>query len=348
MPKHARTDKRTEEFLEDEYPDAVESLEPEVVAPLLFDDERSAQAGMVVAEQTGKRGRHGDRADRPELSAQQKKSRRMRRLLIVVVILLIALIGALGYFTWMLFQESQNLATQQAQQQSDQEVDALQGSEAQDASTATAKTTEVPDLAQLMGMTEDEAVDALKRGATVSSERQVNEEGNPMKRSLTVALTDEPADSRLGTPTVYLGLDEDDAVVMSGYSAAMSALGFGTLSFADAVKNENIVEKTLGEAGIKVEAGTAELPEDKADYSTYASDGTTLVQEKCSFSGTVELDGAEYNWSAVLVYDYKLANASGNLADTIRQIYLYLETPGAEAEEPEATEAEGEGEGEPA
>ena len=95
MPKHARTDKRTEEFLEDEYPDAVESLEPEVVAPLLFDDERSAQAGMVVAEQTGKRGRHGDRADRPELSAQQKKSRRMRRLLIVVVILLIALIGAI-------------------------------------------------------------------------------------------------------------------------------------------------------------------------------------------------------------------------------------------------------------
>lgn len=342
MPKHARTDKRTEEFLENEYPDAVESLEPEVSGPLLFDDEQPVQAGMVVAEQAGKRGRHGDRADKPELSAQQKKSRRMRRLLIVVVVLLVVLIGALGYFTWMLFQESQNLATQQAQQQSDQEVDALQGSEAQDASTVITKTTEVPDLAQLMGMTEDEAIDALKRGATVSSERQVNEEGNPMKRSLTVALTDEPADSRLGTPTVYLGLDEDDAIVMSGYSAAMSALGFGTLSFADAVKNENIVEKTLGEAGIQVEAGTVKLPEDKADYSTYASDGTTLVQEKCSFSGTVDLDGAEYNWSAVLVYDYKLANASGNLADTIRQIYIYLETPGAEAEEPEAAEDEGE------
>lgn len=333
MPKHARTDKRTEEFLEDEYPDAVESLEPEVSAPLLFDDEEPVQAEMVIAEQAAARGRHGNKKPKPELSAQQRKSRRMRRLLIAVVILLVGLIGALGYFTWMLFQESQNLATQQAQQQSDQEVDALSQNEAQDASTATAKTTEVPDLSVLMGMTEDEAVKELKRGATVSSERQVNEEGNPVKRSLTVALTDEPADSRLGTPTVYLGLDEDDSIVMTGYSAAMSALGFGSLSFTDAVKNENIVEKTLGEAGIQVDAGTVELPEDKSEYSTYASDGTTLVQERSSFSGTVEIGGTEYNWSAVLMYDYKLANASGNLADTIRQIYIYLETPGAEVTE---------------
>lgn len=342
MPKHARTDSNTEEFLEDEYPDAVESLEPDVSAPMLIGDREPAQAGMVVAEQKGGRGRHGDKKLKPELSAQQRKSRRMRRLLIVVVVLLVALIGALGYFTWMLFQESQNLATQQAQQQSDQEVEALQGSEAQDASTIATKTTEVPDLSQLMGMTQDEAVAALKRGATVTSERQVNEEGNPVKSSLTVALTDEPADSRLGTPTVYLGLDEDGTIVMTGYSAAMSALGFGTLSFADAVKNENIVEKTLGEAGIQVEAGSAKLPEDKSEYSTYASDGTTLVQEKCSFSGTVVIDEVEYNWSAVLMYDYKLANASGNLADTIRQIYIYLETPGAEIEEPAEGEADAE------
>ena len=341
MPKHARTDKHTEEFLEDEYPDAVENLEPEVSGPILFPDQAPVQSAMVVSERDVKRGRHGGKAPKTGVSAQQRKSRRQRILLIIVVILLIALIGALGCFMWMWFQESQNLATQQTLQQSDQEVEALQQNEAQDASTVTAKTTEVPDLSQLIGMTEDEAIAALKRGATVSSERQVNEEGNPVKRSLTVALTDEPADSRLGTPTVYLGLDEDDVIVMSGYSAAMSALGFGTLSFADAVKNENIVEKTLGEAGIQVEAGTVELPEDKADYSTYASDGTTLVQERCSFSGVVELDGTEYDWSAVLIYDYKLANASGNLADTIRQIYIYLETPGAAVDETASEEDAG-------
>lgn len=337
MPKHARTDESTEQFFEDEYPDAVESLEPDVSEPSLFGSQEFQTTEMVVAEQGEERGRHGSAGEKPELSAQQRKSRRMRRLLIAVVVLLIVLIGALGYFTWTLFQESQNLAIQQAQRQSDQEADAL-GSDAQDASTATTKTTEVPNLAKLMGMTEEETIAALKRGATVSSERQVDETGNPVKRSLTVALTDEPADSRLGTPTVYLGLNEDGTVVMTGYSAAMSALGYGSKSFAAAVQDDGIVERTLGEAGIEVAEGTVALPEDKKEYSTYASDGKTLVQEKCSFAGTVEIDGTEYRWSAVLLYDYKLANASGNLADTIRQIYIYLETPGAEAEEPESAD----------
>ena len=76
--------------------------------------------------------------------------------------------------------------------------------------------------------------------------------GNAVKKSVTVALTAEPADSRSGTPTVYLGLDADGKVVQAGYSAATASLGYGSLSFADAVKNEHIVEKTLREAGVNV------------------------------------------------------------------------------------------------
>ena len=48
------------------------------------------------------------------------------------------------------------------------------------------------------------------------------------------------------------------------------------------------------------------------------------MKESCSFSGTVDLAGAAHEWSAVLLYDYKTANASGNLADTIRIIYVYI------------------------
>ena len=55
-----------------------------------------------------------------------------------------------------------------------------------------------------------------------------------MKKSVTVALTAEPADSRSGTPTVYLGLDADGKVIQAGYSAATASLGYGSLSFADA------------------------------------------------------------------------------------------------------------------
>ena len=101
----------------------------------------------------------------------------------------------------------------------------------------------------------------MGRGATVTATREVNEEGNPIKTSLTVALTEEPADTRSGTPTVYLGLDEEGKVVQAGYSAPLASLGFGSLSFADAVSNEHVVEKTLQEAGIPVEEGAAVLPE---------------------------------------------------------------------------------------
>ena len=48
------------------------------------------------------------------------------------------------------------------------------------------------------------------------------------------------------------------------------------------------------------------------------------MKENCSFSGTVDLDGAEHEWSSVLLYDYATANMSGNLADTIRIIYVYI------------------------
>ncbi|MEG1042436.1 MAG: hypothetical protein RSE94_21195, partial [Pseudomonas sp.] len=78
------------------------------------------------------------------------------------------------------------------------------------------------------------------------------------------------------------------------------------------------------EAGLVIPAGSVVLPKDKAAYCTYATDGTTLVKENCPFSGAAEVNGARYTWSAVLTYDYTAANASGNLADTIRQVYIYI------------------------
>ena len=48
------------------------------------------------------------------------------------------------------------------------------------------------------------------------------------------------------------------------------------------------------------------------------------MKESCSFNGTADIDGAAHEWSSVLLYDYTTANASGNLADTIRTIYVYI------------------------
>lgn len=299
------------------YPDAFESLEPVEAPPLLFADD------MPVAP-VEPQGRHG-KPTKPPIPTHQRKSRRMRRILIVVILLLIVLLGALGYYTFRLVDESQTLAAQQTQaQQSSQESTAIQKDEAKDATAEVTKKTTAPDLGTLLGKTQEEAVALLKRGATVTVSKDVNEEGNPVKKNVTVALTDEPADTRTGTPTVYLGLNEEGKTVQAGYSASTSALGYGSLSFVDAVKNEHIVEKTLQEAGINVPEGSVTLPTDKTVYSTYASDGTTLTKENYSFTGTVDLNGAPHVWSSVLSYDYATANMSGNLADTIRIIYVYI------------------------
>ena len=36
------------------------------------------------------------------------------------------------------------------------------------------------------------------------------------------------------------------------------------------------------------------------------------------------MNGAPHEWSAVLSYNYTTANMTGNLADTIRIIYVYV------------------------
>ncbi|WP_304424734.1 hypothetical protein [uncultured Adlercreutzia sp.] len=66
------------------------------------------------------------------------------------------------------------------------------------------------------------------------------------------------------------------------------------------------------------------LPEDSDEYTTYDSDGRTVAKEYCSFSGEATMDDATYSWSAVLSYDYAMANASSNLADTVRTIFIYV------------------------
>lgn len=302
----------------EDYADPVESMEPRDEP--VFGDEVPAPEPVHV------RGKHGRVAAAVEEHPHLKKSRRVRKVLVAIVVLLIALICALGYYAWQLANESSRAMVQQtqAQQQATDVGNLSQENSGKDAASTTAKKTEVPNLAGVLGSTQEAAIDQLKHGATVTSTKDVNEEGNAVKKSVTIALTAEPADSRSGTPSVYLGLNEDGKIIQAGYSAATASLGYGSLSFADAVKNEHVVEKTLRDAGVPVVDGAATLPTDKTQYSTYASDGTTLVKENCSFSGQVDINGTAHNWSSVLLYDYSTANASGNLADTIRIIYIYV------------------------
>lgn len=285
----------------------------------------AAAQDAATGASAGKRGAHGRHAaPEPELSPRMKKSKRTRKVLIVVVILLILVIGGLGYYMYQTFNTSQEQAAQQAHEQAAAPKDNITETQADDTIETASQLANVPNLASFMGKTTDEAIAELGRGAIVTANKAVKDKNSAVKTEISVALTEEPVDSKTGTPTVYLGLDKKGAIIQVGYSASASALGFGSLSFADAVSNEHVVEKTLAKIGAEIPEGSAVLPEDKAKYTQYDSDGTTVTRENCSFSGDTTVGDAACTWSAVLSYDYKSQLLSGNLSDTIRIIYVYL------------------------
>ena len=284
----------------------------------------TASVATGASGQRSGRGRHA--APEKELSPRMKKSQRTRRVLIVLVVILLRVVAAVGFFWYRTWTGSQQEAAQQRQEQAatPNQREGIADAPMRDAAESTAKLADVPNLANILGKTQDEAIAAIGRGALITANTPVNEYGNPIKANLNVALTDEPADSKTGTPTVYLGIGEDGTVRQVGYSASASALGFGALSFSDAVNSEHVVEKTLAKIGVQVPEGTVSLPANKDEYSTYASDGTTVVRERSSFEGPTTVGNTPCTWSSVLSYDYTTQVVTGNLNDTVRIIYSYL------------------------
>lgn len=320
----SQLDEDVEEFLDDE--DAVideeESAEKAQRAASKSKKEREAFESTKSSKSGPKHGRHAAAA--PELTPRMKKSKRTRKVLIVLLILVVLVIGALGYFMYLTYSASQEEAVQQTQGQSSSAHDDISSETTTDAINSTTSLADVPDLTTLLGKNQDEAIALIGHGALVTANRAINEEGNPIKTNLNIALTEESADSKTGTPTVYLGLGEDGLVRQAGYSASAAALGFGALSFADAINNEHVIEETLEKAGVLVPEGSAVLPANKQDYTTYASDGTTVVSERSSFEGEVDVNGIPCVWSSVLSYDYTTQVVTGNLSDTVRIIYVYI------------------------
>lgn len=308
MAKHA---KRESDLNEEELNDSMEGADK---------DASSEDQGLGF----------GKKDDREEMPAHHVKSRRMRTALIVVSVALVLLMAALGYFAWMLIGEARDVAYQSTIQSSQNSKDSASTF---DAGSTSADRKETPELVGLIGKTEDEAVALIGRGATETSSSEITEETGEgdekttevVGRNVTLALTDETSDSKGNTPSVYLTLDKEGVITEAGYSASVGSLGYGEVSFVDAVQTEHLVENLVSMAGVPTEEGAVEMPSPES-YRSYADDGKTIAQEMYTFEGTGEADGASYAWSCKLSYDYSAANVSGNLADTIRQVYLYVKS----------------------
>lgn len=267
--------------------------------------------------------RHGKNLAESGLTSDQRKARHMKRAFWTAIAIIIVLVVCLGFLLVALYQEGNNFITQQTLLNQETQKTPSETEDEKESSDKTVREIAVPNLVELLGKSSKKAEALLaSRGATVTGTYEVKEQGSSLKEWVHIALANEPGDSRSGTPTVYLGLNEKGFVQTVGYSAPLSLLGYGSISFADAINNERVIEKTFAESGLTVPKTNITLPEDRTEYSTYATDGTTLIKEDCSFEGSVDQAGKTYHWSAILKHDYTLANSSGNLADTIRRIYI--------------------------
>ena len=189
--------------------------------------------------------------------------------------------------------------------------------------TVTNATTQVINLVGLMGLSAEDAVQKIGHGAAVQDEAPMSSVG--FTNEETVVLTDEEGDALSGTPTVTLGLDANNNVAAASYSAPTALLGYGNLSFVDAVSRFHIVENLLAKVGLPgIEEGSVTLPSDRKEFSSYGPDRKTMVSETYTFNGAAEAEGKAYSWTVTLDYDYAEANETGNLANTVKKITLSL------------------------
>lgn len=280
---------------------------------------RPANADMVddieqrIVDAAGSRGADG--------AAHEDKAIRARGSLIVAVVLAVILVIALFVCVSLALTEAAEAETQQTQVSGAvmQPAGTQLGAEkAPAAKPERAVTTSVPVLQTLIGGTQKQAISKLGHGAEVSRVTDYTDEQSHAVQRVTVVLTSEPSNGSQ-TPTVYLDLNSDGTVVGASYQVSMASLGYGAISFKQAAGKSKVVQNTLADAGVAIndDSGIV-LPKRAKDYSTYKSDGKTLVRQSRSFSGDAKSAGMSYHWTGSLEYDFSKANKSGNLVDTQR------------------------------
>lgn len=274
----------------------------------------TSEVGEASCSNEDKQKRKAKHAsDIPEYFEHDKKIKRNLKVAIVVLlILIIVVVGLLAFY----FLNFQNVSVQQKQVSSG-DVEKIENS---DQSQNSQKSSTVPGLASLIGTKADEVAQNIGHGAQVTSDEHRDSEEDPVKRVVKLTLTNDVSTDSSGNPTVAVMANSEGNITSVTYSASIKTIGFGTMSFSDAVQNEKIIEKVFKEAGLNINSADVALPEDKSSWTKYTDDGKRISREEKEFSG--EADGKK--WTAKLIYDYTVSLATDNLSDTLRNITVTI------------------------
>ena len=200
----------------------------------------------------------------------------------------------------------------------------------------------IPNLANMLGKTPDSVIVTLGSAIQVDA-KPIEEEKSSGDAKDSKETNDEQTKDQQDAPTshamrytiafnkegsvatniktLYLITNDGGIIIDAGYATSLSDLSYGDASFKDAVESERLIDAVLISAGAPVEDGEISLPEDESKYRE--TKGGNLMRESYTFTGaSAQDDTVEY--TCRLTFDYSTATTSGNLDDTVKQIYVSL------------------------
>ena len=235
-----------------------------------------------------------------------------------VIVCIIAIVVLCGLLVFLIASHSSaeaNLGKQQQWTSGKDSFDRAYEIAASDKETPD-KTLYIPNLVDQLGKTVDEAVANIGQGATVISS---------IPTETVINLNNESGNDKAGTPSIVVTTNRSRTITKIQFSCNTTLLGYGNYSFVDYVDNLHVIEKSLTEAGLKVDEGSVKAPDNRTTYTSYDSDGTTVVMESCNFSDTQWQKGRSYKWTSNLNFNYAIANAKGDLSETVRTLTISIE-----------------------
>lgn len=287
-----------------------------------FEDESAVESedapedAPVPAPAPAKKAKHAQ-----EVPEYEKNAKTLRRNLTIAIVALVILLIILAILVYMFLMNAQNVSVQQTQN-AETEVTQIEGNESHETQDSQ-KSATVPTLAAALGGKYDDAVTTIGHGAQVASDESKEDDDigdDGIKRTVKLTLANDAGDSKSGNPTVTLTMDKEDVVKTVSYTASTKVLGYGSMSFQDAILNDKIITRVMSEAGVTIDDSQITLPENQSEYATYTSDGKRVSKEEREFSG----EASNCKWSAKLLYDYALSITTDNLQDTVRTISISI------------------------
>lgn len=197
-----------------------------------------------------------------------------------------------------------------------------------DKTSSVKKTATIPDLASFVGTDSESLSGLVGHGAQVLSDEVKEGSENGVARTIKFTLANDEGDAKTGNPTIVFNVDGDGIVLDCTYLASIKTLGYGTLSFRDAILNAKIIIKAMDEAGVVIDEQDVNLPSDRTEYSYFTNDSKRVLKEEKTFFGVGKKNGdeqEEFSWSSTLTYDYSASIENDNLEDTIRTISITVE-----------------------